>query len=185
MKFAKIIKGENCYLKQFNSEDKKLTDCIHTLFNDKQITGFLNPDYPLHKNKREVNKWIKNSQNNPVQQWYVIVTSGVYIGYVCFKWREHFTYACEISTAILNEYRGLKLGFESSKILVDYIKSLKFFKFAVAYTSKKNNKAANNLRKIGFRKNSRLFHLIELNFYDTKNVNPHSTDYQLLAIKLF
>jgi len=137
MKFRKIIKGENCSLRIFNSEDEKLTECIYKLFNDKNIIEFLNPDYPLLKNKSIIKKWIKKCCENPVQQWYVIdpvqqwyviAASGKYIGYVCFKWKSNFHYACEISTAILNEYRGLKLGFESSKILIDYVKSLNYFK---------------------------------------------------------
>lgn len=184
MKISKTIKGKNCSLKLFEKDDKKLLDCIHKLFNDENITGFLNPDYPLHSDKRKVSSWIKKCVDNPVEYWYAILSGRTYIGYVCFKWRKHYDKACEMSTAILSEYRGLKLGYESSKILLEYIATLNKFDNVIGFASKKNKKAQNNLRKIGFRRSDRLFKVLEKEFYNEENPNPHDSKYMLLAYNL-
>ncbi|HEX2788252.1 MAG TPA: GNAT family N-acetyltransferase [Ignavibacteria bacterium] len=181
MKIAKTIKGKNCSLKLFEKDDKNLLECINKVFHDENITGLLNPAYPLQSNKRKVSAWIRKCVENPVEYWYAILSGRTYIGYVCFKWKKHYDKACEVSTAMLSEFRGLKLGFESSKILVDYIGTLGKFDYAVAFSSKNNKKAQNNLRKIGFRKSKRLFKVIEKEFYNENEPNPHDSKYILLA----
>ncbi|CAN5580955.1 hypothetical protein BH10BAC5_BH10BAC5_20500 [soil metagenome] len=165
MNFKKIIKGNSCSLHLFNKKDEKLTDLIHVLFNDENIIGFMNPAYPIRKNRSTVKKWVIKTSENPFARWYVIKASGKYIGYVCFKWRKDYDEACEISTAILPEFRGLKLGYESSKILIDYVSSTKYFKYIVAYIKIGNKKAENNIRKTGLKKNNRLQSIITKYFY--------------------
>ena len=177
----RVIKGENCSLVKFDSTDEKLVELIYKLFHDEGIVNFLNPDYPLKKSKSIIRKWVKETADNPYGAWYVIKHRRDYIGYVCFKWRKHYQEACEMSTAILYEFRGLKLGYESSKILADYIKSLKKFKYIVAYVKKGNTRAVNNLRKFGLRKNARLLKEITLAFY---NEDGTDGDYDLLAQKI-
>ena len=177
----KIIKGNNCSLVKFDGNDAKLVDLIYKLFHDKGIVNFLNPDYPLNKPKSIIKKWVRETAENPHGAWYVIKHKQIYIGYVCFKWRANYETACEMSTAILDEYRGLKLGYESSKILADYIKSLNKFRYIVAYVKKGNTRAVNNLRKFGLRKNARLLKEATLAFY---NEDGTGGDYDLLAEKI-
>jgi hypothetical protein len=177
----KTIKGENCTLIKFDSKDERLVDLIYKLFHDKGIINFLNPDYPLNESKSVIKKWVKETAENPYAAWYIIKHKQNYIGYVCFKWRKHYTIACEMSTAILGEYRGLKLGYESSKILADYIKTLNKFKYIAAYVKKGNVRAMNNLRKFGLRINKRLLKEATLAFY---NEDGTGGDYDLLAEKI-
>ena len=165
MNFKKIIKGQNCSLHLFNEKDEKLTDLVHRIFNDENIISYLNPDYPLKKNRSTVKKWVVKTSVNPFARWYLIKAKGKYIGYVCFKWRKHYDEACEISTSILPEFRGLQLGFESSKILIDHVSSTNFFKYIAAYIKVGNKKAENNLKKIGLKKNNRLQKIITMHFY--------------------
>lgn len=177
----KIIRGKNCSLLRFEAGDVKLVDLIYKLFNDKNITGLLNPDYPLNKPKSVIKKWVKETAENAYGVWYVIKHKQSYIGYVCYKWRENYTEACEISTAILFEYRGLKLGYESSKILSDYVKNLKKFKYLVAYVHRGNKRAENNLKKFGLSKANRLQKTVTMALYKE---DGSSGEYDLFALKL-
>jgi RimJ/RimL family protein N-acetyltransferase len=177
----KIIRGKNCSLLKFEAGDEKLVDLIYKLFHDENITGHLNPDYPLHKPKPTIRKWVKETAENPYGVWYIIKYKQNYIGYVCYKWREHYDEACEISTAILFEYRGLKLGYESSKLLADYVKNLKKFKYLVAYVHKGNKRAENNLKKFGLSKANRLQKTVTIALY---NEDGSSGEYDLFALKL-
>ncbi len=165
MNFKKIISGNNCSLHIFSEKDEKLIDLIHVLFNDENIIGYMNPAYPLRKNRSSVKKWVIKTSKNPYARWYVIKAKGKYIGYVCFKWRKDYEEACEVSTAILPEFRGLKLGYESSKILIDHIRLTRFFKYIVAYIKVGNKKAENNIKKIGLKKTNRLQSIITKHFY--------------------
>lgn len=180
--YKKIIKGKNCSLVSFSLHDEKLVDMIHDLFNDKQIMEFLNPDYLRYRTRPKIRKWIRNRLNSHVEVWYLIRSKKNYIGYVCFKWRKHYDEACEISTAILSKFRGLKLGYESSKILIDYILSLKKFKYIVGYVHTDNLKAANNLKKIGFKKAQRLQKIVTVQFYNDDGTSPTGRKYRLYAI---
>lgn len=177
----KIIKGDNCSLVKFDGNDEKLVDLIYKLFHDEGIVNLLNPDYPLKKSKSVIRKWVKETSANEYAAWYVIKHKRDYTGYVCFKWRAHYDTACEMSTAILDEFRGLKLGYESSKILADYIKELNKFTYIAAYVKKGNVRAMNNLRKFGLRKNARLLKEATRAFYDEDGTGG---DYDLLAQKI-
>ena len=116
-------------MKKFKAGDEKLVSLLYDLFNEKETEDFLNPEYLRHRSKPKIRKWIGKKTGSPVDVWYAITTKGKYIGYICFKWREHYDEACEISTAIEKNFRGLKLGFESSRLLVDYVSGLKKFRY--------------------------------------------------------
>jgi RimJ/RimL family protein N-acetyltransferase len=180
--FSKIIKGENCTLVRFQDKDEKLVELIFKLFNEKETADFLNPEYVSNRARSKIRKWIIKKIQNPVDVWYVIKHKKKYIGYICFKWRAHYDEACEISTAIEKNYRGLRLGFESSKILVDYILSLKKFRYIVGYAHKQNFKAQNNLRKLGFRKAQRLQKIVSRRFYNDDGTSKTGSKYILFAI---
>lgn len=180
--YKKIIKGQNCSLVQFNKGDEKLAEMIHHIFNEKETEEFINPDYLNYRTKPRIRKWIRMKSESPVDVWYAVKWKGHYIGYVCFKWRKHYDEACEISTAIEKNYRGLKLGYESSKILIDYILSIKKFKYIVGYVHRENKKAENNLRKIGFRKAQRLQKIVSRQFYDDDGSSCTGRRYVLFAI---
>lgn len=155
---------------------------IHHIFNEKETEEFINPDYLNYRTKPRIRKWIRMKSESPVDVWYAVKWKGHYIGYVCFKWRKHYDEACEISTAIEKNYRGLKLGYESSKILIDYILSIKKFKYIVGYVHRENKKAENNLRKIGFRKAQRLQKIVSRQFYDDDGSSCTGRRYVLFAI---
>lgn len=164
------------------NDDEKLVELIYKLFNEKEIEEYLNPDYLNYKTKSKIRKWIGKKAENSAEVWYVIKWKGNYIGYVCFKWRQHYDEACEISTAIDKDYRGLKLGYESSRIMIDYILSLKKFKYIVGYVHYDNLKAANNLKKMGFRKASRLQKTVTVQFYNDDGTSCTGRKYILYAI---
>lgn len=182
LKYKNIIKGKNCSLVRFKEDDEKLVEMIYSIFNEKEIAVFINPDYLNYRTKAKIRMWLKKKQDNPVEVWYVIKHKTKYVGYVCFKWRKHYDEACEISTSIEKNYRGLKLGYESSKILVDYVLSLKKFKYVVGYVYKNNKKAENNLRKIGFKKANRLNRIITDQFYGSSEADNEDNNYTLMAI---
>jgi RimJ/RimL family protein N-acetyltransferase len=181
MRFKKVIKGKNCSLVLFK-DDPRLVEMIYDLFNEKEIEEFLNPSYLKHNTKSKIKKWITKKTNNPVEVWYIIKFKSRSIGYVCFKWRKHYDEACEISTAILKEYRGLKLGYESSKLIVEYILSINKFKYVVGYVYKTNFKAASNLRKLGFKMANRLQKIVTTKFYGEDNSEGGAGRYNLMAI---
>jgi len=181
--YKKTIHGDNCLLVRFKKDDEKLNKLIYELFNEKGIAEFLNPDYLKYRTLSKVRKWINMKADNPVEVWYVIKWKRHYIGYVCFKWRKHYDEACEISTAIEKKYRGLRLGFESSKILINYVRGLNKFKYIVGYVHYKNLKAANNLRKIGFRKANRLGKIVTVQFYGDDGSSEDEKKYDLYCIR--
>ncbi|MDZ4713454.1 MAG: GNAT family N-acetyltransferase [bacterium] len=181
--YKKTIHGDNCLLVRFKKDDEKLNKLIYELFNEKGIAEFLNPDYLKYRTLSKVRKWINMKADNPVEVWYVIKWKRLYIGYVCFKWRKHYDEACEISTAIEKKYRGLRLGFESSKILINYVRGLNKFKYIVGYVHYKNLKAANNLRKIGFRKANRLGKIVTVQFYGDDGSSEDEKKYDLYCIR--
>ncbi len=76
----------------------------------------------------------------------------------------------------------MKLGYESSKILIDYILGLNKFKYLIGYVNKKNFKAANNLKKIGFKKANRLQKIITTQFYYDDGSSGEGLKYNLMAI---
>ena len=180
--YKKIIKGKNCSLVKFKGSDEKLVELIYKLFNEKETAAFLNPSYVNNKTKPKIRKWIKETAENPYAVWYIIRSKGKYIGYVCFKWRKHYDEACEISTAIEKDFRGLKLGYESSKILIDYVLSLKKFKYIAAYVHRENKKGENNLRKLGFRKAQKLQKIVSKEFYNDDGTSETGRRYILFAI---
>jgi L-amino acid N-acyltransferase YncA len=182
MKFRRIIRGENCYLEMLKPNDDKAIEMFKSLFTEKEIAAFLNPDYIKHKTVSKIKKWISKRTDNPVEVWYVIKQKSKYIGYICFKWRKHYDEACEISTAIEKNYRGLKLGYESSKIMVDYILTLNKFKYIVAYIYKTNKKADKNIRKLGFVKANKLNKIITMEFYGSDNSDKENRVYNLMVI---
>ncbi len=180
--FKNIVKGNKCKLVRFKAGDEKLTELIFKLFNEKETEDFLNPEYTRNRTRAKIRKWIIKKTENPVDVWYVIKSKSNYIGYICFKWRVHYDEACEISTAIEKDFRGLRLGFESSRILVDYILSLKKFKYIVGYAHKQNIKAQNNLRKLGFRKAQRLQKIVSRQFYNDDGTSSTGSKYILFAV---
>ncbi len=180
--YKNTIKGNKCSLSVFKEGDEKLTELIYKLFNEKETEDFLNPEYTRNRTPAKIRKWIKKKIQSPVDAWYVIKSKGKYIGYICFKWREHYDEACEISTAIEKNFRGLRLGYESSKILVDYILSLKKFRYIVGYAHKQNIKAQNNLRKLGFRKAQRLQRIVSKQFYNDDGTSATGSKYILFAV---
>lgn len=180
--FKNIIKGDNCTLVRFRENDEKLVEIIHKIFNEKATADFLNPEYVSNRTRAKIRKWIIKKIKSPVDVWYVIKNKSNYIGYICFKWREHYDEACEISTAIEKDYRGLRLGYESSKILVDYILSLNKFRYVAGYAHRQNFKAQNNLRKLGFRKAQRLQKIVSRQFYNDDGTSETGSKYILFAI---
>lgn len=182
--YKKVLKGNNCSLVKFEFKkgDERLTGLIYNIFNEKETEEFLNPDYLNYRTKAKIRNWIRKKSDSPVEVWYAVRAGRNYVGYVCFKWRKHYDEACEISTAIQKEYRGLKLGFESSRILIDYILSLNKFRYIVAYIHTENIKAQNNLRKIGFRKAQRLQKTVTRQFYDDDGTSCTGRKYRLYAI---
>ncbi len=180
--FKKIIKGRNCSLVQFKSGDEKLVDLLSGIFNEKETEEYINPEYLNYRTKPKIRKWIKKKLTSPVDVWYAVKWKEKYVGYVCFKWRRHYDEACEISTAVDKNYRGLKLGYESSKIMIDYILSLNKFKYIVGYVHRENIRAENNLRKIGFRKAQRLQKIVTKEFYHDDGTSCTGRKYVLFAI---
>ena len=182
--YKKVLKGKNCSLVKFEFKkgDERLTGIIYNIFNEKETEEFLNPDYLNYRTRAKIRNWIRKKSDNPVEVWYAVRTGRNYVGYVCFKWRKHYDEACEISTAIQKEYRGLKLGFESSRLLIDYILSLNKFRYIVAYIHTENIKAQNNLRKIGFRKAQRLQKTVTRQFYNDDGTSCTGRKYRLYAI---
>ncbi|MEO6694034.1 MAG: GNAT family N-acetyltransferase [Ignavibacteria bacterium] len=181
-KYKPIIRGKNCSLIKFKENDERLVDLFHSIFNEKEIAVYLNPDYLNFRTKPKIRKWLNDKQHNAVEVWYFIKYKSRYAGYVCFKWREHYDEACEISTSIEKNYRGMKIGYESSKLLIDYVVSLNKFKYIVAYVFKTNKKAENNLRKIGFKKADRLNRIVTDQFYDLSEEDNEDDNYTLMAI---
>lgn len=170
-------------MKRFTGEDEKLVEMLYSLFNEMSIRDFLNHEYTDNNTKPKIRKFIKAKANHPYEVWYVIKSGRDYIGYICFKWRKHYDESCEISTAIEKNFRGRKLGYESSKILLDYIKGLNKFKYICGYYYKTNKKAEMNLRKLGFKKADRLHRVITKEFYGWKEKDKDELRYHLMVIK--
>ena len=182
-RLRKVIRGKNCWLKRFEENDKPLEDLLLHIFNEQEIDLFLNREYTVNKSRTKIRKWIKKKTDNPVEVWYKIMQGRKCTGYVCFKWRLHYDRACEISTAIGKEFRGLKLGYESSGILIEYVKSLNYFDYIVAYVHVRNNKAASNIRKLGFRKSNRLHKTITTQFYGEPSKGSGDRVYDLYSVR--
>lgn len=182
MKTKKVIRGRNCSLRLLDSVDEKYVDLFHELFTETAIYDFLNHEYTANNTKPKIRKWIKSKINNPCEIWYVIKSGVKPAGYICFKWRKHYDEACEISTAIARNFRGKKLGYESSKILVDYIKELKKFKYIAGYYYRTNKIAEKNLRKLGFKKANRLQKIITKEFYGDPGTGCGDRKYHLMVI---
>lgn len=159
------LKGVNCSLRRFRKNDKHLEDLLLGIFNEEEVLPFLNSEYTRHNTRSKIRKWIAERVDHPVEVWYTINFSNAPVGYICFKWRRHYDRACEISTGIAKNFRGLKLGYESSKLLIDHVTSIGFFDHVIAYVHVKNKKAAGNIRKLGFRKYNRLQKIITPQFY--------------------
>ena len=177
----KVIRGKNCNLHRFGTEDPHLEKLLLELFNEEEILPFLNREYTSNNTKRKIRSWLSKKVDHPVEVWYTIRQGRICAGYICFKWRKHFDGACEISTAIGKDYRGLKLGFESSKLLIDHVKALHIFQHLVAYVHIKNKKAANNIRKLGFAKSNKLHGLITKQFYGEPANKSDDRIYDLFA----
>lgn len=182
MNFRKTLKGEICSLTRFNPGDERTVDLIKDLFNEKEIAPFLNQEYLKNRTKQQIRRWIKEKSDHPYEIWYVIKSKSNQIGYICFKWRKHYDDACEISTAIHKDHRGLKLGFHSSKLLIDYILGLRKFRYLVGYVFLTNKKAEYNLRKLGFRMNNRLHRIITKEFYGSDGSSKEDRKYNLMVI---
>ncbi len=182
MKYKGIIKGDNCSLVSLARADESEIEVFRSLFNENSIAEFLNQEYLKNKTVPKIRKWIAKKIVNPVEVWYVIKWKNRYIGYICFKWREHYNEACEISTAIVKEFRGLKLGYESTKLLIDYLISLNNFKYIAAYVYLTNKKAEKNLKKIGFRRANRLHKVITKEFYWNGGSGNGDRRYNLMVI---
>jgi RimJ/RimL family protein N-acetyltransferase len=165
----KIIRGKKCYLRRFENDDRQLEDLLLSIFNEQEVLPFLNREYTSNNTRAKIRRWIRKKTVHPVEVWYSIRTGKNCVGYVCFKWRLHYDRACELSTGIGKDFRGLKVGYESSRILIDYVKSLRFFDYIVAYVHIKNKKAEGNIRKLGFAKSNRLQPKITTQFYGVPN----------------
>lgn len=182
MNFRKTLKRKDCSLTRFKTEDEKTADLLKDLFTENEIAEFLNQEYLKNRTKPKIRRWMKEKADHPYEKWYVIKWKTRHVGYICFKWRKHYDEACEISTAIHKDYRGLKLGFHSSKLLIDYILDLKKFKYIVGYVFLTNKKAENNLRKLGFRMNNRLHKIITKEFYGSDGSDKEDRKYNLMVI---
>jgi len=165
--YKNIIKGKKCSLIRFIGSDESLVDMMHKIFNDEDLQEYLNPDYLNYKTKPQIRKWLKSKYSNPVEIWYVIKYKNDYAGYICYKWRKHYDEACEVSTALEKKFRGLDLGYESSKLLFDHLRNSNKFKYIVAYVHKKNKIAENNLKKLGLKKNNALQKIVTKEFYSS------------------
>lgn len=180
----KYIKGKNCSLKKFQKDDGRLVELIHYIFHEKALEELINPEYLENKTRSKIRGWINSKAECGHEMWYIIVHKNKYIGYVCYKWKPHYDKACEISTAIADKYRGLKLGYESSKLLIDYVKSLGTFDYLCGFAHRKNEKAINNLRKLGLRRSERMFKVLQREFYGDSDPHEDAKKYTLLALKL-
>ena len=182
--YKKLLKGDKCSLVKFEFKkgDERLTELIYNVFTEKETEEFLNPDYLNYRTRSKIRSWIRKKSKHPYEVWYAVRAGRKYVGYICFKWRKHYDEACEISTAIQKEYRGLKLGYESSRLLIDYILSLKKFRYIVAYIHTENIKARKNLGKIGFRKAQRLQKTVSRQFYNDDGTSCTGRKYWLYAI---
>jgi len=181
--FKNIIKGKKCSLIRFIGSDEKLVELMHNIFNDEELVEFLNPEYLNYRTKPQIRKWLKSKYSNPVEIWYVIKHKNDYVGYICYKWRKHYDDACEISTAIDKRFRGLDLGYESSKLLLDHLSSSKKFKYIVGYVHKKNKIAENNLKKLGMKKNNKLQKVVTREFYDSDGSKSVYNLYSINTLK--
>ncbi len=180
-RFRKVIRGNNCLLRRFEKGDRQLEDLLLGIFNEQEVNPFLNSEYTSNNTRPKIRKWISSKADHPAEVWYSIRKGRNYIGYVCFKWRVHYDKACELSTGIAKEFRGLKLGYESSKILIEYVRDLNFFEHIVAYVHFKNKKAEGNIRKLGFRKSNRLQGKVTTQFYGNPN-SKKGRIYEMFAI---
>jgi len=182
MNFKSIIKGDICSLKRLNSINEKDVELFYELFNEKGIYDFLNQEYTANNTKSKIRKWLNKKISHPHEVWYIIKAGKHSAGYICFKWRKHYDDACEISTAIAKDFRGRKLGYESSKILVDYLKSIDRFTYIAGYYYRTNKIAEKNLRKLGFRKANRLHKIITKEFYGDSGTSCGDRRYHLMVI---
>lgn len=183
MKHKKIISGKRCSLRLLEIVNEKYVDLFHELFNEQEIYDFLNHEYTANNTKPKIRKWIKSKIGNPCEVWYIIRAGLKPAGYICFKWRKHYDEACEISTAIAKNFRGNLIGYESSKLLLEYIKGLKKFKFIAGYYYITNKIAERNLRKLGFKKADNLHKIITKEFYGNSDAGSGDIIYHLMVIK--
>lgn len=183
MRFKGLIKGKNCSLISIKKAGDNSVHVFKSLFNESEIADFLNNEYLQNKTIPQIKRWIRKKYDHPAEVWYLIRHKQNYIGYICFKWRIHYNEACEISTAIMKEYRGLKLGFESSRVLLNYLLKLNRFKYIAAYVFITNIKAEKNLRKLGFKMSNRLHKVITKEFYwNGKTEDEGERRYNLMVI---
>lgn len=183
MKYKDFIKGSNCSLVRLKKHDEKIVEMFHSLFNESAIYDFLNHEYTRNNTAGKIRKWLDKKISSPYEVWYIIKSGRDCIGYICFKWRKNYNEACEISTAIEKKFRGKKLGYESSRMLVDYVISLNFFKYVVGYYYKTNKKAEMNLRKLGFKKANTLHKIITKEFYGSDGSSKEDRKYHLMVIR--
>ncbi|KXK03478.1 MAG: Acetyltransferase (GNAT) family protein [Chlorobi bacterium OLB4] len=180
LKQGKRLKGKHCSLEPFSLNNETI-ELIHSLFSDKVLHDLINPDYPLGKSKRVISLWVRDRVQSESEEWYIIRSNNAAVGYVAYKWKVGLNLACEISTALLSSARGFKIGFESSKLIIDYIRSQRKFRHITAFCRKSNYAAIGNLRKLGFRKSNRLHIIVESELYNEKNPDPENSLYQLMS----
>jgi len=162
----KVIKGKNFNLIRFKPGDEKLYDLVHTIFNEEIVKGFINPEYLKFKSKSKVIKWVDSNVKSKCEVWYSIRAKKKYIGYICYKSRKDFPEACEISIVLSKGYRGFSIGFQITKVLIDYIVQNKLFTYIIAYSNKTNKLAEKLLKNLGFKKTNRLHKLITKKLYN-------------------
>lgn len=180
MNSEQVIKGKNCHLVPFGDNEVTI-DLIYRLFNDERLKDYLNPDYPLGKSRKVIQRWVVSRIKSNREAWYLIIVKNETAGYVAYKWKPGFDLACEISTALLSNIRGNQIGFESSKIMIENIASLNKFRYITAFCTKSNKAALGNLKKLGFRRSNRLHVILEKEFYQEENPDPVNSIYQLMV----
>ncbi|MCX6166028.1 MAG: GNAT family N-acetyltransferase [Ignavibacteriae bacterium] len=178
----KVIKGKNFNLIRFKPGDEKLYDLVHTIFNDEIVKGFINPEYLKFKSKSKVIKWVDSNANCKCEVWYSIRVKEKYIGYICYKSRKDFPEGCELTIVLAKGYRGFKIGFQITKLLIDYIVKNKLFAYIIAYSNKTNKLAEKLLKQLGFQKTNKLHKLITKKLYNENITLNIILNYNLFTI---
>jgi L-amino acid N-acyltransferase YncA len=178
----KVIKGKNFNLIRFKSGDDKLYNLVHSIFNEEMMKGFINPEYLKFKSRAKVINWVDANVKCKNEVWYSIRVKDKYIGFICYKSKKSFPNACEVSIVLAKGYRGFEIGFQITRLLIDYLVKNKLFSYIIAYSNKKNKLAEKLLKRLGFQKTNKLHKLITEKLYNVDTSLNISINYNLFTI---
>jgi L-amino acid N-acyltransferase YncA len=180
----KIIKGKNFNLIRFKAGDEKLYNLVYSIFNEEIVKGFINPEYIKFKSKSNVRKWVDLNARCKCEVWYTVKAKDKYIGYICYKSREDFPEACDLSIVLAKGFRGFETGYQITKTLINYLVNQKLFKYIIAYSNKSNKLAEKLLKKLGFKKTNKLHKTISNRLYDEDVSVSITLNYNLFSISI-